>query len=300
MPCRILVADDSTPIQKVIRIAFSKYQVDIVTAGSLVEAIKEAERTKPEFVIVDASLPGISTGSDFSKLVSKTANAAVVVLMGTYDSVREADIRSAGLSTILKKPFDAMELLEASEKLLPGRLQPAGSSGFTKDNVLPAAAPPGHRATMPGIPSFLLEEEPLAPSPTSVESKLDLAKKGLPAFNSAQQSPPVPPRVPSPPSKVPEPILNLETVPPRIRPGVRPPVAGAFEHSPSTEGGGSSPSGAAVAQAVEDFVRKELPALVDRAVERYCNEHFKGIAREILTAELRRLAEEKARYLVDQ
>jgi hypothetical protein len=52
--------------------------------------------------------------------------------------------------------------------------------------------------------------------------------------------------------------------------------------------------------AVEAFVRDELPALVDRAVERYCVEHFKGVAREVLTAELRRLAEEKARYLVDQ
>jgi hypothetical protein len=52
--------------------------------------------------------------------------------------------------------------------------------------------------------------------------------------------------------------------------------------------------------AVETFVRDELPSLVDRAVERYCADHFKTIARDVLTAELRRLAEEKARYLVDQ
>jgi hypothetical protein len=52
--------------------------------------------------------------------------------------------------------------------------------------------------------------------------------------------------------------------------------------------------------AVEAFVLNELPPLVDRAVERYCIEHFKHVAREALTAELRRLAEEKARFLVDQ
>lgn len=305
MPCRILVADDSTPIQKVIRIAFSKYHVDIVTAGSLAEAMKEAERTKPEFVIVDASLPGISTGSDFSKLVSKTANAAIVVLMGTYDSVREADIRSAGLSTILKKPFDAMELLEASEKLLPGRLKPAVGSGFTKENILPSAPASAHRATMPGIPSFLLDEEPLSSSSPSVESKLDLAKKGLPAFNRSQQSPPVPPRVPIPSPKMPEPTANAAAEPPPLQTAARAPVIGTFELSGKTaevtsEGSGLRPSAPAIAAAVEDFLRKELPALVDRAVERYCNEHFKGIAREVLTAELRRLAEEKARYLVDQ
>lgn len=304
MPCRILVADDSTPIQKVIRIAFSKYHVDIVTAGSLAEAIKEAERTKPEFIIVDASLPGISTGGDFSKLVSKVPGVAAVVLMGTYDSVREADIRSAGLSTILKKPFDAMELLEASEKLLPGRLKPAGNTGFTKENVLPTAPAPTHRSTVPGIPSFLLDEEPLAPPPPSVESKLDLTKRGLPAFDPAQ-SVPVPPRVPTTVSRAPEPVFSTPVEPPPIPVAIRKPPSASFDipgrtTGSNTDGGSSHPAGASVAAAVEEFLRKELPGLVDLAVERYCNEHFKGAAREVLTAELRRLAEEKARYLVDQ
>ena len=305
MPCRILVADDSTPIQKVIRIAFSKYHVDIVTAGSLAEAIKEAERTKPEFVIVDASLPGISTGSDFSKLVTKVPDAAMVVLMGTYDSVREADIRSAGLSTILKKPFDAMELLEASEKLLPGRLKPAGNTGFTKENVLPTPPPaPAQRATMPGIPSFLLDEEPLAPPTPSVESKLDLAKKGLPAFDPALSAP-VPPRIPTATARTPEPVFSVSAESTPIPAAVRKATAGSFDivgktAGSSTEGSGLNPSNVSIAAAVEEYVRRELPGLVDRAVERYCNENFKGIAREVLTAELRRLAEEKARFLVDQ
>jgi hypothetical protein len=57
---------------------------------------------------------------------------------------------------------------------------------------------------------------------------------------------------------------------------------------------------AGVSAALANMVREELPVLVDRAVERYCAEHFRDVAREVLTNEIRRLAEEKARYLVDQ
>lgn len=310
MPCRILVADDSTPIQKVIRIAFSKYHVDIVTAGSLNEAIKEAEKISPELVIIDASLPGITTATDFTKLMVKIPNASVVVLMGTYDSVRESDVRGVGLSTILKKPFDAMELLDTSEKLLPGRLKAIGGSGFTKENMVaaPSVLPSASRsqASMPGIPSFLLEDEPLSPQAASVESKLDLAKKGLPAFE-APKAPPLPPT----PSGIspfkqpvsPEPVFALSADPvPRVPslPKQNVPASGAVKAMSGTDGSSGVMTIAGISAAVEEFVRKELPALVDRAVERYCNENFKGAAREVLTAELRRLAEEKARYLVDQ
>jgi hypothetical protein len=78
------------------------------------------------------------------------------------------------------------------------------------------------------------------------------------------------------------------------------PVAagGARLPSPPVQSSGNQVSG--LSAAVEALVRNELPTLVDRAVERYCVEHFKSAAREALTAELRRLAEEKARYLVDQ
>ncbi|MBM4253865.1 MAG: response regulator [Deltaproteobacteria bacterium] len=43
----------------------------------------------------------------------------------------------------------------------------------------------------------------------------------------------------------------------------------------------------------------QMPTWVRQAVEDYCERHFKSLAREVLTSELRRLADEKARHLVD-
>jgi hypothetical protein len=52
----------------------------------------------------------------------------------------------------------------------------------------------------------------------------------------------------------------------------------------------------------EELVKRleaQLPALVREAVEAYCERHFKSLAREVIAAELRRLADDKARHLVD-
>jgi hypothetical protein len=49
---------------------------------------------------------------------------------------------------------------------------------------------------------------------------------------------------------------------------------------------------------MEELTR-DLPELVRRVVEDYCDRHFKSLAREFIASELRRLADEKARHLVD-
>ncbi len=46
-------------------------------------------------------------------------------------------------------------------------------------------------------------------------------------------------------------------------------------------------------------LQKQLPVVVRRAVEDYCARHFSMLARDILISELRRLADDKTRHLVD-
>jgi CheY-like chemotaxis protein len=283
MVCRILVADDSTPIQKVIKIAFSKYAVEIATAGTLAEAIKESERFHPELVIADSGLPGVSTASDFKRLLSHSQGAAIVMLMGSFDAVREADLHAAGLGAVLKKPFDALELLDACEKLLPGKMEPNPVGQFSRSNVLPEPQnlppPPSGRGQEPtrapitpvtGVPSFLLETNPpLEESAASLD--VDSAKKGLPAFD-------------------PRTFPSFESE----RLGKAPPLPKTPSQNDFMPGSMNVDS-----ELMEEIVRRELPGLVERAVQKYCHEHFKGLAKDVITAELRRLADEKARYLVD-
>jgi DNA-binding NtrC family response regulator len=50
---------------------------------------------------------------------------------------------------------------------------------------------------------------------------------------------------------------------------------------------------------MEAFIVQEAPMIVKEAVRGYCQEHFAKIARSVLTEELRRLAEEKTRSLME-
>ena len=320
MVCRILVADDSSTIQKVIRIGLAAIQADIKSAGSLIEATKSVDQGPLDLIIADAGLPGISTAGDFIKLVERAGNVPLIILMGSYEAVRESDLRSVGITHIIKKPFPPNELpLLVQELTGAGKTPPApkgpsapisGIPSFPEAASLPLNPPSFSlsdegpsvpdvttlRQSTPqgGLPSFLLEEDH-SPGGAPPFPEVEPARKGRPAFESRQP----------------------DSSPPRASFAQQVGSSGSGESQPSSDffggksfgaspGSTSSPSfpqphtNAGLSAAVEAFVRDELPALVDRAVERYCVEHFKGVAREVLTAELRRLAEEKARYLVDQ
>ena len=309
MVCRVLVADDSTPIQKVIKIAFSKYAVEIITASSLLEALKESDRVNPDIIIADAGLPGVSAASDFLKLTAKFQNIPIVILMGSYESVRESDLRASSLSHIIKKPFDAMELLTLVEGLVPDKFTAAG------------ATPPVPKVPAPPISARQKAENTSAKVDSTPDLDLGFAppmpmteptRKGRPAFDASSM-----PGMQS----IPEPVFDLgSSIEPLqeerplafsssnpTRSGVRSAAEDAIpafsSRPPVAPPARSTPTAAnapVTAAQIEEIVRRELPAIVEEAVEHYCREHFKSIAREVLTTELRRLAEEKARYLVDQ
>ena len=315
MVCRILVADDSSTIQKVIKIGLASLPNDIRSVSSLADALRAAQPGQLDLIIAGAGLPGVGAAVDFKKLSEQAGGIPVIVLIGSYDAVREVDLRSAGINQIMKKPFPPGDLTKMVQDLVGGR-RPAEAMGRFENQMSenPAFSAPlsnlevrGSR--VPDSPSGLASFDPgqIAQSipeaipqtfPYGSISSFDLgqqdgsttiippipdvepARKGRPAFDLGNQDEKTGPRQPAFPDKI-----SLTPADNALR-------------APPAQVSSSQVSG--MSAAVETFVRNELPALVDRAVERYCIEHFKQIAKEALTAELRRLAEEKARFLVDQ
>ncbi|MBM4252860.1 MAG: response regulator [Deltaproteobacteria bacterium] len=102
-----------------------------------------------------------------------------------------------------------------------------------------------------------------------------------PRINVAVPPPPPPPRAAA---QVAPPVA---TPPPQVEPPPTPKAEFAF--------GGDGTVSATMSQ----ITMAQMPAWVRQAVEDYCERHFKSLAREVLTSELRRLADEKARHLVD-
>jgi CheY-like chemotaxis protein len=188
MKRRILLADDSVTIQKVIELTFmdEDYEVRAVSNGD--DAVKLLSEINPDFVIADVHMPGANGYEVCRRAKQLRADLPVLLLVGTFEPFDEAQARSVGADSHLKKPFDSQELLQRVDELLaakaPATAAPApapavplpdwtaqATPDWLAQPAAPAAEPPswGTAATpaAPAEPSwgnFELEPEP-APSP---------------------------------------------------------------------------------------------------------------------------------------
>src|SRR5919112_4232186 len=115
---RILLADDSVTIQKVIELTFldEDYEVKAVSNGD--EAIAALPQVNPDFVIADVHMPGANGYEVCRRSKQRRPGVPVLLLVGTFEPFDEGQARSAGADSFLKKPFDSQELLQRVDDLL--------------------------------------------------------------------------------------------------------------------------------------------------------------------------------------
>ncbi|HEX2222621.1 MAG TPA: response regulator [Thermoanaerobaculia bacterium] len=171
MSRRILLADDSVTIQKVIELTFmdEDFQVRAVSNGD--EAISALSDFRPDFVITDVHMPGANGYEVCRRAKQLFPNIPVLLLVGTFEPFDEAQARSAGSDSFLKKPFDSQELLQRVQDLLAasGPAAPAAS----------AFATPEPSFDLPGLgPEFATTPEP------SFGALPDLDAPAAPGFGS--------------------------------------------------------------------------------------------------------------------
>lgn len=117
---RILVADDDEMVREIVTALLldNGHLVGAVDNGS--HAVGAAEFRRPDLVIPDCAMPGMS-GVDALRLIrcSECISATPVRMLTARDSERDEEIAiRAGASDYLRKPFDPTELLVRVENLL--------------------------------------------------------------------------------------------------------------------------------------------------------------------------------------
>ncbi|HWN45666.1 MAG TPA: response regulator [Thermoanaerobaculia bacterium] len=122
---RILLADDSVTIQKVIELTFmdEDYEVRAVSNGD--DAIRAMSEVDPHFVIADVHMPGANGYEVCRHSKERQADVPVLLLVGTFEPFDEAQSRAVGADSFLKKPFDSQELLQRVGELLSRGAAPA-------------------------------------------------------------------------------------------------------------------------------------------------------------------------------
>ena len=135
---RLLLADDSVTIQRVIELTFADEGIDVVSVGDGQQAIDRLGTERFDVVLADVGMPGVDGFAVATYVQSRPelANLPVVLLTGAFDAVdqqRVAAVRAAG---VLAKPFEPQMVIAKVREVLGGPAAPAPAAP-------PAAAPPG-------------------------------------------------------------------------------------------------------------------------------------------------------------
>lgn len=118
---RIAVVDDSKLMQTVLRRMLERagHEVVIWEEVTAMEVAEHIAATDPDLLVTDYSMPGCN-GLTVAKMARKAkADLPVVVVTATHDPAILSAMRNQEINSILHKPLQEAELLEALAKGLP-------------------------------------------------------------------------------------------------------------------------------------------------------------------------------------
>jgi CheY-like chemotaxis protein len=127
---KLLLADDSITIQKVVDLTFADEGVNVVCVSNGRDAIERLEEFAPDIVIADVFMPQINGYEvcEYIKQNDKLKHIPVMLLVGSFEPFDEAEARRVGADDTLTKPFQSIRSLIDKVGLLVGRRQPEGEA----------------------------------------------------------------------------------------------------------------------------------------------------------------------------
>jgi CheY-like chemotaxis protein len=144
MPHKLLLADDSVTIQRVIELTFADEDVRVIAVGDGKQAIEKIQTERPDIVLADVGMPerdGYEVAA-FVKGHPEFAHVPVLLLTGAFEPIDEGRAREVGCDGVLVKPFEPQMVINRVKDLLAGR-RPAGLW----------AAAPAAQPSKPPVPS---------------------------------------------------------------------------------------------------------------------------------------------------
>jgi CheY-like chemotaxis protein len=141
---KLLLADDSVTIQRVIELTFADEDVQVLAVGDGQQAIDRIRTDRPDIVLADVGMPerdGYEVAA-FVKNDPQLAHIPVLLLTGAFEPVDEVRARAVGCDGVLVKPFEPQMVISRVRDLLSGGGRDAFATGGSADEPKAAAAAP--------------------------------------------------------------------------------------------------------------------------------------------------------------
>ena len=135
---RLLLADDSITIQKVVAIIFANEEFELTVVDNGIAALQKAREVRPDVMLVDALMPGKSGYEVCAEIRRDPSLSAtpILLLIGAFEPFDEEKARDCGADASITKPFESQQLIDRVKELLE-----LGQSRAAAPAPAPAAAP---------------------------------------------------------------------------------------------------------------------------------------------------------------
>ena len=123
MSARILIADDEADIRRLIAVTLRRRGYTVLEAGAGDAALELVREMRPDLVVLDVAMPGMSGLEVTQALAADAATTAIPILLLSA-STQETQIRAglqSGARAYFTKPFEPRVLAaRVAELLVPG------------------------------------------------------------------------------------------------------------------------------------------------------------------------------------
>jgi len=168
MALRVLLADESSSIKKVMQLALQDFGVEVKSVPIGLDVLPTAQSWKPDIVFADVLLAkrsGYEVATDL-KMNPQTKSIPIVLMWSGFMDLDTAKVKSSGAEETLEKPFDADRLRHLVRTLVP---QTAGNK--IADYL-----------SFPKLPDFVDTQKPkLPPGPPAPSAPTVKARPAAPA-----------------------------------------------------------------------------------------------------------------------
>jgi two-component system alkaline phosphatase synthesis response regulator PhoP len=118
MPQQILVADDEPEIQKILSDFLTREGYHVILAANGSETLATAQREKPQLIILDLKMPGMSGIETCRELKAQKNTWQIPVIIATAFRERVLESFDAGADDFVTKPFHLEELAVRVKSIL--------------------------------------------------------------------------------------------------------------------------------------------------------------------------------------
>lgn len=146
MSNKLLLADDSITIRKVVGIIFANEDFSLTVVDNGNSTVEKAREIVPDIILADVVMPG-KNGYEVCEEIRrepKLSHIPLLLLTGAFEPFDEDKARSCGADDFISKPFESQQLLEKVRRLVDlGKERKVAQTAIPESEVeAPQPAPP--------------------------------------------------------------------------------------------------------------------------------------------------------------